>query len=109
MNICLHQKSIRVRLNDNEFSELKSSGQFSCRFDYWPLQVNLIIQPQAKISSLSSTSLEIYIETSKVDFLISPYTKKAGLTLIAESSSMQEITLDLQVDLRKTRGVVLDD
>lgn len=103
MNICLNEASIRVRLNDAEFIELKNSGKISYNFAYWPLQVNINASSPAKISSLSTTRLDINIESSEIELLISPDFKKSGLTLLAETVEGHEITLELQVDIHKNK------
>ena len=105
MNICLNQKSIRVRLSDCEFTELKSTGKTSYNFAYWPLQVNIIAQPQAKISIISTTQLDINIESSEVNLMISPDIKKSGLNLIAEDNNGKEILLNIQVDILKNSAL----
>ena len=99
MNILLDQVSIRVRLNNSEFDELKNKGQTSQYFAYWPLQVTIFTQPEAKVSTLSGGELIINFTVSEVDLLISPDTKKSGLPLLAQGFNKQEITLDIQVDL----------
>ena len=103
MNLCLNESSIRIRLSEIEFSELKRTNKIHHSFAYWPLQVTIMVQSQAKISRISATQLEINIENSEVDWLILPDIRKSGLKLIAAAGNGEEITLDVQVDLHKNR------
>jgi|GEM_PF-3234081 len=104
MNICLNQESIRIRLNDAEFNELKTSGKLSHNFTYWPLLVNIITaQPHARISKLSATQLEIYLEDTEVGLLAVPEIQKSGLTILAETTDGQEMIIIIQLDLHKNK------
>ena len=99
MNIRLDENSIRIRITENEFRQLKTSGQISYSFSYWPLYVNLKSHPDAKTGSISSQQLNLYIAESEIDLLLTPQFKKSGLTLIAYSANSTDIIVDLQVDL----------
>ena len=69
------------------------------------MQVNIIAQPQAKISIISTTQLDINIESPEVDLMISPDIKKSGLNLIAEDNNGKEILLNIQVDILKNSAL----
>ena len=101
MNIRLDEDSILIRITENEFRQLKTSGQISYNFNYWPIQVNLQLLPESKIGRISSQQLNLCIAESEVDLLLTPQFKKSGLKLIAYSTNNIEIIVDLQVDLHR--------
>ena len=99
MNIRLDETAIRIRITETEFQQLKTSGEISYNFNYWPLKVNLKLHPEAKLGNISAQQLNLSIADADVDLLLTPQFKKSGLKLIAQSCNSDEIIIDLQIDL----------
>ncbi len=101
MNIRLDETTIRLRLTENEFYQLKTNGRISYEFDYLPLMVNLELQNEGTVGTIDNNCISLNIKNSEIDLLLEDKTKKDGLSTIIIASKQQQIMVNIQVDLFK--------
>ncbi|MDQ5921951.1 MAG: hypothetical protein QG673_2010 [Pseudomonadota bacterium] len=101
MNIRLDQTTIRIRITQAEFYQLKKTGSIKFDFVYLPLLVSIVVHPLAKIGAILPKQINLSLVESELNLLLTPEIKKSGLKLMVLSVDNHEIAVDLQVDLHE--------
>lgn len=103
MNVCFNQDSIRLRLSEEEFINLKATGALQYDFDYYPLHIKIAIIEHGSISKVSNVKIDVMLTSDELNQLIIPDTQKSGVMFFAKTETNEEVVLYLQVDLRKVK------
>lgn len=100
MKIQFEEQQIRIRINENEYGELKSNGDFNYTFDYLGFNVQLKLSTVNQAGHFDQQSLLISLTKDEIASLSAPEMQKNGLcSLVNLSGSQQSLVVGIQLDL----------